>query len=333
MTTGGPYTIDLSAPEVTNVDSVATSGGAIGESEVVNVEITQLLVGFDEAMDATLAEGRGNYLLVAGGLDGTLDTTVCGLPQGDDQSVSVDSASYAAQTSTICGQRSDRTRRTAVTASLCALLWKMWPAIRSTATATAAAATTSRAASASISTPPTVTLVHSLADTGDGVLSEDEPTNVAITELLVSFSEEMLGGDSTASFLLVEGGGDGMLDTTACGPLAGDDASVTIDSAAYSSPTSTIALNGGAALPDGEYRLLVCATLTDLGGNALDDADAGDGNDDLVRTFTVDTVRPTNPTAVSSSTHPYARLVAGDRRSPRSGAARPTGAPASPDTR
>ena len=59
VTTGGPYTIDLSAPKVTNVDSVVTSGGAIGEGEVVNVEITQLLVTFDEAMDATLAESSG----------------------------------------------------------------------------------------------------------------------------------------------------------------------------------------------------------------------------------------------------------------------------------
>ena len=74
VATGGPYTIDLSAPRVTNLDSVATSGGAIGEGEVVNVEITQLLVSFDEAMDATLAESSGNYLLIFGGNDGTLDT-------------------------------------------------------------------------------------------------------------------------------------------------------------------------------------------------------------------------------------------------------------------
>ena len=126
---------------------------------------------------------------------------------------------------------------------------------------------------------------------------------MAITELRVTFDEEVVGGDSTASFLLVEGGLDGTLDTTVCGPLAGDDTSLPIDSAVYSSLTSTLALNGGAALADGEYRLLVCATLTDLGGNALDGDDDGDGHDDFARTFTVDMVPPTNPTAISSSTH------------------------------
>ncbi len=89
---------------------------------------------------------------------------------------------------------------------------------------------------------PTVTLVQSVADTGDGSLSENEPTNVAITELLVTFSEEVLGGDSSSSFLLVEAGLDGALDTAACGPLAGDDASVVIDSAVYASLSSTSTL-------------------------------------------------------------------------------------------
>ncbi len=108
---------------------------------------------------------------------------------------------------------------------------------------------------------------------------------------------------TAANFLLVEGGLDGTLDTTVCGPLAGDDTSLPIDSAVYSSLTSTLALDGGVALADGEYRLLVCATLTDLGGNALDDDDDADGNADFARTFTVDTVPPTNPTVISSSTH------------------------------
>ena len=146
-------------------------------------------------------------------------------------------------------------------------------------------------------------LVDTVADTGDGVLSELEPTNVAITELLVTFDEEIVGGGSSSNFLLVEGGLDGNLDTTACGPLAGDDTSIAIDSAVYASLTTTLALSGGVTLPDGEFRLLVCATLTDLGGNALDGDDDGDGPDDFARTFAVDTVPPTNPTAISSSTH------------------------------
>ncbi|MEZ5312680.1 MAG: SdrD B-like domain-containing protein [Thermoanaerobaculia bacterium] len=96
VTTGGPYEIDLSAPEVTLIDSVASSGGAIGEDEIVNAAITEILVSFDEAMDATLAETTTSYQLIEAGSDETLDTTVCGALQGDDVAIAIDSAGATA---------------------------------------------------------------------------------------------------------------------------------------------------------------------------------------------------------------------------------------------
>ncbi len=307
VTTGGPYTIDLSAPRVANLDSVATSGGAIGEGEVVNVGITQLLVSFDEPMVQALAEATSSYQLVAAGIDGAIDTATCGPLQGDDQSVAIDSAVYAGQTSTLSLNGATALADGSYRLLVCAALEDPAGNPLDGDGNGSGGDDFSRSFRVDLARP-TVTLVHSVADTGDGSLGENEATNVAITEVSVSFSEVVLGGDSTASFLLVEGGLDGALDTTACGPLAGDDTSVGLDAAVYSSlgSISTLQLSGGAALADGTYRLLVCGTVTDLGGNALDDDDDGDGNDDFARNFVVDTVPPTNPTAISSSTHVHA---------------------------
>lgn len=306
--TGGPFIIDLSAPRVSTIDSVATSGGAIGEGEVVNVGITQLLVSFDEPMVQALAEATSSYQLVAAGIDGAIDTATCGPLQGDDQSVAIDSAVYAGQTGTLSLNGATALADGSYRLLVCAALED--PAGNPLdGDGNGSGGDDFRRSFRVDLARPTVTLVHSVADTGDGSLGENEATNVAITEVSVSFSEVVLGGDSTASFLLVEGGLDGALDTTACGPLAGDDTSVGLDAAVYSSlgSISTLQLSGGAALADGTYRLLVCGTVTDLGGNALDDDDDdGDGNDDFARNFVVDTVPPTNPTAISSSTHVHA---------------------------
>ncbi|MEZ5312681.1 MAG: hypothetical protein R2862_03015 [Thermoanaerobaculia bacterium] len=66
--------------------------------------------------------------------------------------------------------------------------------------------------------PPTVTLVASLADTGDGQLDEGEATNVAVTELHVTFDEAMdaILAESTTSYLLIEAGTDQTIDTIDC---------------------------------------------------------------------------------------------------------------------
>jgi LPXTG-site transpeptidase (sortase) family protein len=94
------------------------------------------------------------------------------------------------------------------------------------------------------------------------------------SEILVEFNEDMEddGGENaannTANYVLVEVGTNGTFDTTACdnSPLpGGDDTEITINSATYdgSDPfVTTLGINGGTALPAGDYRLFVCGTTS-----------------------------------------------------------------------
>jgi LPXTG-site transpeptidase (sortase) family protein len=79
---------------------------------------------------------------------------------------------------------------------------------------------------------------------------------------------------NTANYLLVEAGANGNFDTASCaGGLAADDLPIAVDTAAYTTATHTadLTINGGAALPDGSYRLFVCGTTSvyDSVGNVL----------------------------------------------------------------
>jgi len=153
---------------------------------------------------------------------------------------------------------------------------------------------------------PTVTIVNSNADTGDGRLSEDEITSAKITQLNVTFSErvqDLLNDASwihdvttTTNYLLATNGDDDTFQTTECGTVLGDDTQITIDSAEYISKTQTVTLtvNGGNALPSDSYRLIVCSStmtqgnsIQDLAGNPLDGNQDGTGGDDFVLNFQV----------------------------------------------
>ena len=149
--------------------------------------------------------------------------------------------------------------------------------------------------------PPVVSGVDSVAGTGDGQLQECEEARVAITQLLVTFDEPVQNpaGNADASdvtnptnYRLLAAGPDGDFATSFCGPAFGDDASISVDSVAYDSGTSTATLtvNGGSPLRDSLYRLLVCGstTIRDIAGNALDGNADGIGGDDFVRTYRVE---------------------------------------------
>ncbi len=146
-------------------------------------------------------------------------------------------------------------------------------------------------------THPGVSLVNTVADTGDGVLSQSEESGVPITQLLVSFDEPVVGAGASANFLLLRDGGDGF-QTTSCaaGADPGDEV-ITIDTASYAAGTrtSTLGVHGGVPLYDGAYRLFVCASgsILDAAGNALDGDGDGTGGDDFKRSFALLDTRPT----------------------------------------
>ena len=139
--------------------------------------------------------------------------------------------------------------------------------------------------------PPTVVVVGSLADTGDGVLAEGEFAGPSVSQLLVGFSEPVddAAAGSAANYSLVDAGDDGVLSTTACGVPTGDDVAVTIDGVAYDSVAqiATLAVGGGFTLPAQSYRLLVCSTIADLFANPLDGNADGTGGDDFARAFQI----------------------------------------------
>ncbi len=157
------------------------------------------------------------------------------------------------------------------------------------------------AVSGTDTTPPRVLSIGSWEDTGDGILSEGEITDVLITELMVRFSETVqdLPGDTDpddvtnpANYLLFDDGGDGF-DTIDCaGGIAAGDSPIAVEVWEYLSgdPSETwLGVNAGFELPGGSYRLLVCGTtsIVDWAGNVLDGNGNGTGGDDFVRNFSV----------------------------------------------
>jgi len=93
-----------------------------------------------------------------------------------------------------------------------------------------------------------------------------------------------------ANYRLVAPGGDQDFATHSCATgVTSDDILVPIDGVAYdgAAQTATLQLDGG-PLGDALYRLLLCASLRDLGDQPLDGNGDGVGGDDLVLGFRVD---------------------------------------------
>ncbi len=150
--------------------------------------------------------------------------------------------------------------------------------------------------------PPTVLSVETVADTDDGLLLPGEQTTTPITQLVVTFSEPVYDpvGNSDpddvtnpANYQLLRPGTDGVFQTVSCVALLGDDVLVPTNSVLYFAATRTAVakLNGGNALQEGAYRLLVCGStsIVDLAPapNPLDGNGDGTGGDDLVLEFSV----------------------------------------------
>ncbi len=142
-------------------------------------------------------------------------------------------------------------------------------------------------------TPPWATSISAIAPPEDDDIAPGEDVAGAVTQLLVRYSEAMWdpAGDGTAgdvtnpaSYLLVSAGPDGVVQTTACGPPAGDDVAAVVTAVAYDPTELTAALTAGGetGLEGGAWALLVCgsAGLRDLPGNVFDgDRDGTPGGD------------------------------------------------------
>ena len=96
----GPYVVETEPPVVTGVDTVAGTGDhLLVPGEATDAAITQLLLGFSEAMADPAGSAAGNdvtnpanYRVVEAGPDGLLETGSCAALAGDDVLHPVDAA-------------------------------------------------------------------------------------------------------------------------------------------------------------------------------------------------------------------------------------------------
>ncbi len=150
-------------------------------------------------------------------------------------------------------------------------------------------------------TAPTVVLVNTSADTGDGELSVCENTAAVVNQFHVVYSESVQdpAGDTDpddvtnpANYQLIATGEDLSFSTSVCGSALGDDIAFSIDSVSYDdlSQTATLTVNAGLDLNNSVYRLLVCGStsIRDIPGNPLDGTDDGVGGDDFTRQFRIE---------------------------------------------
>ena len=129
--------------------------------------------------------------------------------------------------------------------------------------------------------PPRITRFDTVSSTPGRDLQADDALEVAVTQLVVEFSEAMADptGDSAVedvtnplSYRLLTPGDDGAFDLISC--ATGDsDTPVPLASVTYDELTRRAALRvvPGESLPAGRYRLLVCGSsgLADLSSNLL----------------------------------------------------------------
>lgn len=142
--------------------------------------------------------------------------------------------------------------------------------------------------------PPTVETFDSVARTADHLLTEGEVVDQPLTQVYVSFAEEMFDppGDTTpgdvthpGGWLLVASGPDGIVDSAGCA-VAGDDVALPL-AVTWSAATRTahLAPGGSQALAAGGYLVAACGTQLDPAGNPLDGDGNGTGGDARARTF------------------------------------------------
>ena len=121
-------------------------------------------------------------------------------------------------------------------------------------------------------TAPSILALDTVADTGDGMLDDGEQTSVSLTQILVSFDEDLdpAAAEDLGNWLLAGAGSNGTVDTSSCA-IDPDDVDFGPTAATLLADRRTVRLDvgGGVALPTGRFRLWACEGITDAVGNAL----------------------------------------------------------------
>ena len=143
--------------------------------------------------------------------------------------------------------------------------------------------------------PPEVASLDTVAGSGGGELAECETARVAVGAFRVVFTEPVLDAGpgapasvtNAANYRLVRPAAGSGFDTASCASGPGTDTVVPIDAVDWDEGSAAArVVIGGGPLADGIARFVVCGTIEDPAGNALDGG-SGPGSD-LVRTFRVD---------------------------------------------
>jgi LPXTG-site transpeptidase (sortase) family protein len=150
---------------------------------------------------------------------------------------------------------------------------------------------------------PSVTVVNTIPDTGNGSLSNSETVTVRVTQFIVTFSQDVYNpvGDSDPddvtnpnNYLLVRDLGDTSgFQTQSCagGAATPADTQIAIGTISYNSATftATFTVNNNLALTNGQYRLFVCGTTSIVDPLNTNLALVGNGgpNSDFILNFRV----------------------------------------------
>lgn len=147
--------------------------------------------------------------------------------------------------------------------------------------------------------PPTVLVLDTIGDSGDGVLDECETVTVEINTFLWTFSEEVSDppGDTDSddvtnpdNYRVLAPGADFNFATEICGPVLGDDVAINIPMVGYDQAMDRSSVMAGRSLDPSLYRVMACGStsIVDLAGNPLDGTGNGVAGDDFVLTFRAD---------------------------------------------
>jgi LPXTG-site transpeptidase (sortase) family protein len=259
------FTLTVDGPTaVTKINSLSDTGdGQVDENEHTAVNVTQLLVVFNKAMNAADAVTLANYSLV----------------QGTATPVAIDSASYDGLTQTVT---------LGINGGAALLEGKYTLTIKGDIRDSNGYALGADFVRVFYIDKTEIKIITNGVTLPDNTVIVDGATlNSPVSEIWVTFNEDaanpagntdMDDVTNPANYVLVRPGLNAIFDTISC--LAGVDPNdvavptgpVTYDNGGGSGPfVAKIRVNNGTRLENGIYRLFVCGTtsITDLAGNAL----------------------------------------------------------------